>query len=456
MWTDFADRRITVMGLGRFGGGVGVARWLARQGGRVTVTDLEPAERMGASTAALAGLGITFRLGAHDERDFRAADLVVANPAVKPDSAYLQAAAAAGVPVTTEINLFLERCRGRCVGVTGTVGKSTTTAMAGHILEQTLVGRKTWVGGNIGVSLLDVVTAIRDEDAVVLELSSFQLERTPLIRWSPEIAVITNLAPNHLDWHGSFAAYLQAKLNLARFQTPQRGTLIHDAAPDLAAAIDTAALPAGRRWTFGVADAEPALWPASAGPAAGPLIRWSARDLRVPGRHNRLNAAAALAVGHALGVDDSAAAAALAGFPGLPHRLQFVAERRGVRYYNDSKATTPEALDTALQSFDEPLLLILGGYDKGADLRPVMQRAATRAKLAACLGVTGPRIAETIRSAGGRAEVVENLAAAVAACGREARAGDVVLLSPACASWGMYTDYRARGDEFTRLVLALA
>jgi UDP-N-acetylmuramoylalanine--D-glutamate ligase len=219
--------------------------------------------------------------------------------------------------------------------------------------------------------------------------------------------------------------------------------------PELAAAIAQTDLSALQRWQFGEHNGAPAAW---TGHAGEPALRWPSCRLRMPGRHNRLNAAAALTIAHALGIDGEAAVAALAGFDGLPHRLQFVAEREGVQYFNDSKGTTPEALETALAAFEQPLLLILGGYDKGADLRPVMRKAAARARVAACIGATGPVIAETIRTAGGRAESCDDLRAALEVCRREARAGDVVLLSPACASWGMYPDYRARGAEFVRLV----
>jgi UDP-N-acetylmuramoylalanine--D-glutamate ligase len=436
-WTG---KRVTVMGLGRFEGGVAVTRWLCAQGARVLVTDRDPAEKLEASLKQIDGLDVALRLGGHDAADFANADVVVVNPAVPESSPYLAAARAKGVPITTEINLFLERCRARTVGITGSVGKSTTTSMVAHALERSLRGRRILLGGNIGRSLLDELPALSADDIVVLELSSFQLERTPPIRWSPHVAVLTNLSPNHLDWHGSFDAYAAAKMNIAKFQS----------ADDFFVVGDDVKMPhvqsAAQRWTFG---ADSRAWSRA---ADGRRVEWPDVRLEIPGRHNVVNAAAALTVAHVLGADAKLASASLASLAALPHRLERVATVDGVTYYNDSKATTPEAAITAIESIDAPLLLILGGYDKGSDLTPVAELAAARARFSACVGKTGPALLAGIRERRGRAEFFETFEDAVAACRREAQRGDTVLLSPACASWGMFEDYRQRGDVFRRLV----
>lgn len=453
MIRNWKNQRVTVMGLGRFGGGVGVARWLARQGARVLVTDQEEPDALTASVNQLDGLPVEFVLGQHRDPDFRAADLVVVNPAVPPNSPFLKIAADAGVPVTTEINLFLERCRGFTVGVTGSVGKSTTTAMIGHVLERTLTDRRIWVGGNIGVSLLEKVGEIAVTDTVVLELSSFQLERTTALEWSANLAVLTNILPNHLDWHGSQAGYAAAKLNLFRFQNPQFDrALVHDDA-SLIAQLRQAGRVDHNVWIYGLRDGAAgvrALADSSLGtrrPATWPELR-----LQVPGTHNRQNAAAALSVAHLLGVPGAAACAALAGFSGLEHRLQRVIEQAGTTFYNDSKSTTPEAAITAMNAIESPVLVILGGYDKGSDLSGLAQFAAQRAKFSACIGTTGPRLQELIAGAGGQAELVGDLTSAVQACRARATVGDAVLLSPGCASWDQFDDYRQRGELFARLV----
>lgn len=453
MTRDLKNKRVTVMGLGRFEGGVGVARWLAQQGARVSVTDLESAADLAGSVAKLQGLNIEFALGGHREADFRDADLVVVNPAVPPNSPFLQIARDAGVPVSTEINLFLERCRGFTIGVTGSVGKSTTTAMIGHVLERTLTDRRVWLGGNIGVSLLDQVDQIAVTDTVVLELSSFQLERTAALEWSANLAVVTNLTPNHLDWHGALDGYAAAKFNLLRFQNPRFDrVLLHDE-PELLPHLRAAKRADHNVWLFGVKDGVPgvrALSDTSRGLRQD--ASWPSLKLAVPGLHNRRNAAAALGAAHLLGVESDAACAALADFYGLEHRLQRVQERDGLTFYNDSKSTTPEAAITAMEAVESPVLVILGGYDKGSDLAGLARFTAQRAKFAACIGATGPRLHELIAAAGGAAELTGDLPAAVNACRAKAAAGDAVLLSPGCASWDQFNDYRERGELFVRLV----
>ncbi len=462
MIQNWKNKRVTVMGLGSFGGGVGVTRWLVAQGAKVLVTDKAPAEKLKDALEQLTGLDITYRLGGHEQRDFRALDLVVVNPAVPEASEHLQIARAANVPLTTEINLFVERCPARCIGVTGSVGKSTITAMVGHVLQGSIglrpvraateggpaLARRVWVGGNIGRSLLDVLPDMTADDVVVLELSSFQLQRTPLVRWSPHVAVVTDITPNHLDWHGTFEAYTAAKLNIVRFQDPCRdAVLVHQRLniPQLVEQTPGLRGATLQPWSYGLDSDTPRVL------RGAQEIRWEKLRLAVPGRHNRENAAAVLGVAHTLGVPGETALAALATFKALPHRLQRVVETGGVTYYDDSKSTTPEAALTALAAFDAPLLVILGGYDKGSDLRPLAQTAARRARLVACIGKTGRGIADAVTSAGGRAEYCGDLAAAVARCGQEARAGDVVLLSPACASWDQFSDYRARGRRFAQL-----
>lgn len=452
---DFQKKRVTVMGLGRFGGGVGVTRWLVAQGARVLVTDRDEPDKLTESIAAVRPLGVALRLGTHERSDFVDTDLVIVNPAVPPNSEFVQAARDAGVPITTEINLFVERCRGITVGVTGSVGKSTTTAMIGHVLERTLRDRKTWIGGNLGLSLLDSLDAIRERDIVVLELSSFQLERTPAVGWSPHVAVLTNLSANHIDWHGTFAAYTAAKLNLVRFQRPERDHIIIGEHGGWREHFDQLFGDVAGIWRYAAHENQPVAVRQST-PAVDcddEQLAWPTARIGVPGRHNVENAAAALCVAHALGAAPDEAAAALADFHGLPHRLQRVALRDGVAYYNDSKSTTPESAITAMNAFDGPLLLILGGYDKGSDLTPVAELAARKARFAACIGITGPTMSRMVTAAGGKADVFDTFEAAFAACRTQAIAGDTVLLSPACASWGMFTDYRERGELFAQLAM---
>ena len=445
MIQNWNNKRVTVMGLGKFGGGAGVTRWLAQNGARVLLTDKARPADLEPALKQIADLNLELRLGEHRPEDFRDTELLIVTPAVPDTNEFVQIARDAGVPITTEINLFVERCPAACVGVTGSVGKSTTTAMIGHVLERARPERRTWVGGNLGVSLLDNLLKISESDVVVLELSSFQLARTHAVEWSPNVAVVTNVSPNHIDWHGDYDAYVAAKLEILRFQDRARDTLILGDHAELRDRVSAARGDLRGVWTYGLQDGTPIAY------CNGASLRWENVKLAIPGRHNRENAAAALTVAYALGVEAHVATTALASFEGLEHRLQRVALRAGVTYYNDSKSTTPESAITAMNAIETPLLIILGGYDKKSDLTPAAETAARRTKFAACIGVTGPTLAEKIRAAGGRAELCDSLAAAVAACRAHAAPGDSVLLSPACASWDMFSDYRQRGDEFARL-----
>ncbi len=427
-----SDKRITVMGLGRFGGGLGVTRWLVEQGACVTVSDQAGADELAEPLAALDGLDVTLHLGGHEESDFVEADLVVVNPAVPFDSPHIQAAREANVELTTEINLFLARCAAPVVGITGSVGKSTTTAMTGAILSAC---KPTHVGGNIGRSLLESLPDIKPNHVVVLELSSFQLSYLPLLAQSPHVALVTNLYPNHLDRHGSMAEYADAKKNIFRFQCPDDVLIVNRNDSEVASWTDQAP---GRTDTFSAVD-EPF-------------------DLNVPGLHNQANAQAAWSVARQFDVPRTVAAEALSGFVGLPHRLQLVAHRDGVRYFNDSKCTTPAGAVVALEAFPaRNVVIIVGGYDKKVDFGELCAALADRAKAVVTTGQTGEAIADGVESARGDAGVLSvirepEFAAAVVAARDLAESGDVVLLSPACASFDQFQNYEQRGKTFMRMI----
>lgn len=441
-------QRIVVMGLGRFGGGLGVTRWLCEHGAHVVLTDLEDAGALVEPLALLDDLlrtgRVTLRLGGHDLRDFAEADLIVANPAVRApwDDPYLSAARAAGRPITTEIGLLVERLdRARVIGITGTAGKSTTSAMTAHILAS--AGVPVRLSGNIGGSILGELTRIKADEHVVLELSSFMLywlgNETPWPKgttgatgareqfsrgadgtrpsgdrpgWSPRVAAITNIAPNHLDWHGTFEHYRECKENLVRWQQPGDVALRES-------------------------DAD------------GPEVSGLDLELRIPGAHNLRNARLAIRIAsEAVGVSPASAAASLRSFRGLPHRLELVAERDGRRFYNDSKSTTPEATRLAVETFDDPsrVHLIAGGYDKGSDLGAIVAAARDLAGFYT-IGATGRRLAE-----GHPDRYLETLERAVDLALDRMRPGDILVLSPGCASWDQFLNYEARGEAFRRAV----
>ncbi len=423
------DKRITIAGLGRFGGNITAARWLVGQGAKVVVTDQATEKDLAGSIAQLEGLPVEYHLGAFNEADFTQTDLVVASPAIPLNNPFLVAAKNAGVPVSTEIRLFVERCPARIVGVTGTKGKSTTTALLGRMLAEKY---KTWVGGNIGGSLLPNLHEIKPSDIVVLELSSYMLEHLKAMQWSPHVALVTMVAADHLAWHGSLEAYQDAKKNIVRFQKSADVAVLNSrdaGASSFAQGIASRVVP------YPLVDAKPF-------------------DLTLPGSHNQLNAQGAFATANVLGVTWDEAQKAVRDFPGLPHRLQLVHESNGVRFYNDSIATIPEAAIAALDSFpSKRVLQIVGGYDSAAPLGPLCQALADRAKGVLCIGAIGPQIAQllTTSSTPSNATVHDcgDLATAVTRAKSLANPGDIILLSTGCKSYDQFVNFEQRGDAFT-------
>jgi len=455
----FSGKRVTVMGLGRFGGGVGVAKFLLQQGAVVTITDLDTADNLAESMAAV-GDGVTYHLGGHRPEDFTDADMVVVNPAVTPGSEFLRLARDNGVPVETEINLFFELCPARVLGVTGTVGKTTTVSMIGRALTGgALAGGGVWVGGNIGRSLLDELSQMSEADLVVLELSSAQLYRLGPTGRAPQVSVVTNLSPNHIKWHGSMESYVAAKKNI----------IAHRPAGNLAVLnYDDAVL---RAW--GEERPETALFfsvnqevPTGAFVRDGRLIArvdgeeapvLDVRGMKLPGAHNVANAAAAAAACAAVGADLRKAGAALTRFEGAEHRLEFVRELDGVRYFNDSKATMPASSIAALNSFDAPTVLILGGRGKHVSYDTLAEEAA-RCRAVVLIGEMTDRLDELLSArAPGQPRIrARSLEDAVTACARLAQRGDVVLLSPACESYDMFKNFEQRGRMFKDAVAHLS
>ena len=438
------------MGLGRLGGGVGVAKFLIAQGAAVTVTDLDTADHLADSIAALGGAAAC-HLGGHRPEDFADADVVVVNPAVKPGNRFVELARERGVPIDTEINLFFERCRARIIGVTGSAGKTTTVSMIGRALA----GPGVWVGGNIGRSLLGELDAMSGDDWVVLELSSAQIERLGPTGRAPCISVVTNISANHLDWHGSMERYAAAKKHIVANQS----------------AADVAVLNADdeqlRAWA---GDCAARVCPFSTAGELddGVFVRGGSivarlhgeetavldiADMKVPGAHNVSNAAAAVAACAAAGADLRRVGERLVGFEGAEHRLEFVREAGGVRYFNDSKATTPASSVAALRSFAGPTVLILGGRDKGVDYEGVAVEAE-RCRAVVLVGEMAERLdALLAEKAPGPTRVrAGSFEEAVASAAALAEPGDVVLLSPACTSYDMFKNFEERGRAFKDIV----
>jgi len=521
------------MGLGRFGGGVDCAEFAIRAGAKVIVTDLAPATQLIDSIDKLEEFpDIEFHLGSHDPADFKQADIIIANPAVPCDNEFLEIARRDNKFVTSQINIFFELCPAQIIGITGANGKSTTAALTAHLLRSASDQRRlsavalakaeatsdehviasaakqsqttqyairntqyenVWLSGNIGNQpLLTILDKIKANDLVVLELSSFQLEQLAQIQKAPKVALLTNLTPNHLDRYGTFDNYCAAKENIFKFQVRRVGFS-----------------PPNKTWwgkphptenrpavsIFNAEDKIAAEWFEKYSKDAGRIcIKFSTDDVSkeirdsftLPGRANLSNLAAAIAIAKYFGIDDNSIKNSLPEFKPLSHRLELIEQINGVSWYNDSIATTPQSAIAALEAFDQPKIIIAGGYDKGLPFDELGQKIATNAKAAILIGQTAPKIASAIHNAkmslravkrwksakAGRSnlnkrdargeiretkiELVDSLAEAVQLAARLAVNDDVVLLSPACASYDMFDNFQHRGREFIKLVRKLS
>ena len=441
------------MGLGSFGGGIGAASYLADHGARLTVTDSKTETDLEESVKTLSGLGIRFVLGRHEMKDFTGADMVVVSPGVPRDSEYIAAARNTGAQLTTEIGLFVERCPAKICGITGSNGKTTTVSMIKSILEQS--GERFRIGGNIGGSLLSELSGIESDDCVVLELSSFQLEWLDEMSWSPHIAVILNIMPNHLDRHGTFDEYRRVKAVILDHQsTEDTAILVYD---DPGSASMQECVRSRLEWVGthcegdGITTGEGWIIDRR-GDVMKRIIDTGC--LLVPGKHNMLNAMAATACACIMGIDYVSIQQGLGSFRGVPHRLEFVGEYNGILFYNDSKATTPEAAAAAITSFDRQVIPILGGYDKGVSFKEMARHVADHIRYAALIGVTAPLISHALENVGISSKIYSSLDEAFNACVAKASAGDVVILTPGCASYDMFSNFEERGNAFNELVKA--
>ncbi|MFC1490419.1 UDP-N-acetylmuramoyl-L-alanine--D-glutamate ligase [Candidatus Latescibacterota bacterium] len=445
------NKSVTVMGLGTFGGGIGAAKFAAENGANVTVTDLKTEQELSQSVSKLEGLGISFVLGRHDMSDFTGADIVVASPAVPIESKYLAAAAESGAELTTEISLFVEFCPSLICGITGSNGKTTTVSMIRSILEHS--GRNFRIGGNIGGSLLSDLPEMTSDDIVVLELSSFQLEWLDKIKWSPNIAAVLNLTPNHIDRHGSLEKYSEAKRVIIKYQkTADTAVLVFDdpGAKSFEDSVSGKCVRIGAHLESDGITLENE-WIAERSGMSFKRI-FNTNDLLIPGKHNILNAMTAVACVKIMEIDNSIISKGLGAFNGITHRLEFICENNGVKFYNDSKATTPEAASAAVKAFGSNVIPIFGGYDKGVEFDAMAGEIADTIQWAAVIGVTAEKISGALSKEGIASANYSSLAEALAGCIARAHTGDIILLSPGCASYDMFSDYEKRGEIFKSLV----
>ena len=478
---NFAHKKVLVMGLGRFGGGVGLCKFLAKQHAIVTVTDTADERSLADSLDQLKHLSLKYHLDGHHKDDFKNADLVVVNPAVKKNSPWLSIARDHHVPTTSEMNIFFQRCPAPIIAVTGTNGKSTTAAMIHTILTHAINpaihrGDKNqtpskpltprfiagipqpptphtgslppenhvWLGGNIGKeNLLQLVEQIQPQDLVVLELSSFQLHDLEQIQCSPHVAVVTNLTPNHLDWHDTLESYTHAKQNILRFQQKTDHAVLNRQDPALA------------DW--------PNLTPAQ--------IHWTHTDdvaqleLPLPGRHNAQNAAAALAVAKIFDINFQTIQHALKHFHPLPHRLQLIRRLNEVDYYNDSIATTPQSVLAAIAAIPQKKILILGGCDNNIPFDDLINTLVnppvpnSSVETVILIGQTQNKLASLLESEKKKqnsktphTQIAPTMQDAVTIAQKIATPHSAILLSPGCASYDMFKNFENRGNTFSSLV----
>jgi UDP-N-acetylmuramoylalanine--D-glutamate ligase len=466
---NWTDQRVLILGAARQG--QALARWLARHGARVTLNDLRPLDDMRAAQASLADVDVEWVLGSHPMELLERVDLVCPSGGVPLTLPIVQEAVQRGIPFSNDTQIFLEAAPCKTIGITGSAGKTTTTTLVGEMAKlafqnsefriQNSESPRSFIGGNIGDPLINYVDEMTSTDLAILEISSFQLEQMTV---SPHIAAVLNVTPNHLDRHGTMEAYTAAKARLLEFQSAADTSILNR---DDAGSWGLRGRVKGRLFTFGLSPMDDGLdgtyfedeglLALRDGFAYTPLLLRETIQLR--GDQNVSNVLAAFAIGHAAEFSLDAMLTAVEEFRGVPHRLELVRELRGVCWYNDSMATAPERTMAAIRSFDEPIVLLLGGRDKNlpwGDLADLVHRRVDHVilfgeaaeKIEAAFGPTSGRTRTQVRCAGLRQAVDQ--AAAVA------ESGDVVLLSPGGTSFDEFKDFADRGERFKLWVRALS
>jgi len=457
---DLSGKRVLVMGLGLQGSGMAATRYVAQQGAIVRVTDMKSAEVLAPSVRALAGLPVEFVLGQHRDEDFLWADVVIRNPGVPRTSPYLQLAQQHGARIEMEIALFFLACPGRIIGITGTRGKTTTTSLIYEILRAS--GAPTVIGGNVtGVETLSLLPHITDQTNVVLELSSWSLEGLAPHQISPQVAVMTNIYPDHLNTYRDLEDYAEAKANIFRYQS----------------ASDTAVFNYDNPWTQRFGEQAPGqAWFTSlrlggSFARAGDFVNgvpahmtpYGALETPLPGRHNQENILLAITTARLSGIDEETITKTVRTFHSVAHRLEEVRVLHGVRFINDSTSTTPVAGQVALEAFDAPMVLVAGGNTKHLPLECWPERIIERCRDVILLAGSGtdellPAIQQEAQARGIASpvrDVFDSFKPALDAALALTRPGDVLLFSPGFTSFGMFLNEFDRGDQFVAYVRAL-
>ncbi len=458
---ELKNNRVLVMGLGLHGGGLGVTRWLLKQGARVIVTDLKKENELKASLDQIDDANVEYVLGEHRDSDFLNADLIIRNPGVPRESRYLQIAREKNIPIRMELGLFTEllpRGMEQVIGITGTKGKTTTTLMTGAILKR--AQPKTVVAGNLRISALELLETIDADTPVVLEMSSFQLEEFQELKRSPHIAALTNVYPDHLNRYRDMDEYAWAKAQIFLHQAP-RDFLILNFDNGISTRLRPKAIAQVIWFSRARAIKQGArlerdwlIWNDETG-----LHKILPVAELIAGQHNIENALAAIAITKAWGASNEVIAETLREFKSVPHRLELVRELDGVQYINDTTATAPNATIAALKTFVPRggiIFLIAGGFDKGlpyADMARTIKE--TNARVILLEGTATEKMERALYEQDADSQIVhraENLQEAIEMGKGNANAGDIVLLSPGAASFGMFVNEFERGDRFREIV----
>jgi UDP-N-acetylmuramoylalanine--D-glutamate ligase len=446
---ELKGKKVLVVGLGK--SGLAAALFLRRRGAQVTVSDVRSAEALAKDIPALLEEGIMVETGGHGLLTFRRQDLIVVSPGVPLNTPELAQVKSFGLPVIGELELAARFLKGRILAITGSNGKTTTTALVGEILEK--AGFPTLVGGNIGVPVVALIDQSTDETWSVLEVSSFQLESTQ--QFHPAIAVILNITPDHLDRHGSFENYALAKERIFASQDEHDSVVLN---ADNARAAQAAARSFAKVFLFSVEHSVMqgawvedgyVLYRAGKEQPVEKIMPLSGIPLK--GAHNVENVLAAVSASRQAGAPAEAVREAIEKFQAVEHRLEFVAKINGVEFYNDSKATNVDATAKAVASFSGGIHLILGGKDKNSDYTQLSELLRARVRSVYTIGSAAAKIEGELR---GVVPILscETLDNAVSAAGSAARPGEVVLLAPACSSFDQFENYEQRGRVFKELV----
>jgi UDP-N-acetylmuramoylalanine--D-glutamate ligase len=446
---ELKGKRVLVVGLARTG--IATVRFCANLGAIVTATDEQPEERLATAVQTLRAVGIALEFGGHRSEIFENQDLIVLSPGVSAKLPPLEAVRLRGIPVWSEIELASRFLRGRLIAITGSNGKTTTTSLVGHILKTANI--PTLVGGNIGVPLISLVDSSSDSTVTVLEASSFQLEA--IAEFRAEIAVLLNLTPDHLDRHASFEEYARAKLRIFENQHENDDAILNADDPEVAKRFPARPqvhwFSRQKRVASGAYVRDGLIVVRTDG-IEEPIMQREEIPLR--GDHNLENVLAACIAARLAGAHLSAIAEGVRTFPGVEHRIEFVAEINGVKFYNDSKATNVDATLKAVTAFPSPLIVILGGKDKGSPYTPLVDPLRKNARLVLLIGAATEKIAAELS---GAFPIINagTLDRAVEIAFERAQPGDTVLLAPACSSFDQFENFEHRGRVFKELVASL-